>query len=477
MIFFYFFLHLSLLSAAENHAEEMTYITQQTIADSELSSDENDERIAICSTDPIPKQTVINDFLENFYAKIEDVASSSIENNSCLKRGVLLAGKCFFALFGIGAGMGSFEPACLATSRFIDKNPLLCYACGTSVMIVAGTIVTWMGGRLLDRLLGGEEKSLHDDITDNKKRIVIHILANCLGALSCLPDVYTIYKYNSQKSLVIPAALISYILKTEGFYLFLYKLMDIKDKKRFFDGKERSFWAKQIDDARYALYRMTLDQEFKDEEVKKDALFKIKKILNDDTHQHDVASDGMRKGFQYANLIFPLGQEIIKVLLVNQSLSSIIRSSGIRFPLALCLSIPGFSIHASASLHSAGNIFDAIKSYSVSPPSFMAYFFPKTNYTIFTSVIVLSILAAAPGFYIAYDVGSSIDFSCAKYILSVLYVINSIILESFIIIKLYQDWFMNIVERCSTKKLKFMARMTRVFATIAQEIEHLKNQT
>ena len=450
---------------------------------------ESDNHVTVLLEDsniiPVSNNNDEPDLLANFLymlnLKIQDVSN---HNERAIIKWTRISAKSLAVILGLTAGIPFFQPACTASlhSPILPGNDFLCYTFGIGTVIAYGGLVSWAGLRLTDRIRSYkfDEEMLGKKIISEKNGVLGHLISNVSGLFACIPGTYLVYKYNSIKWFVIPTILVDYILRTEGYYTFLNKIKSIKlCSKQIPKNTNYSFQIKQY--LAKNVYKMLSDGELSNNEIQENSLKFIRDLLTSNSNEESIPIEMeygrialiIRKATQYGSLIFPLATEIVRIQLTNKAISNFIDSLYIRIPIALLISIPGFSLNTLASTKSVGNLFDNIykKIYSKSQPTFMSYFYPKYNYLIYSISMFLALLSITGDAFVAFDTTSDSDFSYLKYLLPVLIATNNFLYESFAISGLCQDISIEAIKKFGAGRLKIGVNIMRAYEFAGNIVE------
>lgn len=463
----------------EVREEENKLLTEDSDPDIVLS-DGGASRLQINS---LEENTQYKTFYQNILKFTEKYISGNqiIEENKTIKyaRRTL---KALAITFGTISGFSYFNIACQAAYilPFVENYPAMCYVFAFSTVITYGGASTWAGLKLAGRLdpTTTEEEQIIKLAPSSKYRFLKHLISNFTGIMSCIPDTYSVYKYNSIKLLVIPSFVIDYFFKTEGYYEFI----SIITQLGIFNNKNKmqnNNFSTVIDESFLpTLYQQLYLEEINPEDAKEKTAEFIKELATfphriDELALRDNLSYGkkarvLRRCIQGLSLICPVGNEIVRQLLAYGGLKLFIDSPYICIPASIIISLPGFSLDIMSSTQTAGLIFDAAykKYYGKNNLDFVSVFFPNLNRAIPFIAICLSTLSSAGGAYVAYDTVENSIFSPLKYALPPMVWITNSIFGSYVLIKFFKDTTMDTCKIIGSNIKKVAINITHKLSSI-----------
>lgn len=357
------------------------------------------------------------------------------------KRNIRVCTKVLALLIGGTAGIPYVNAACE-----IVKNPYLCAAFGTGVIVAYGSAASWIALRLASHLdpISDEERFFQNSTTCSK---LSHIIPNTLGIIAALPDFYYLYKYNEIKFLAVQGFLVSYTFKSQGFYELIEIISNFRKSCCQNNVQERGGGRSmaEITHNEIILPLFSSDHRANDvNHIKEEVVGKLTTVIEKNWPTHDFVSvewehkNKLRKAFQALSFMFPLGSLLVNGSIALEGLKLFLPSPWY-YPALAFVMTPGFIMDTVITSMTIGEIFDVsynkiIGNYNT---DYIKSYYPLLSYMIPCSALFFATLSGGGDAVVAHDIISNSTIINESFLANLKNILPFIMMGSSIIFESY----------------------------------------
>ncbi|MDP3372323.1 MAG: hypothetical protein Q8S21_05485 [Candidatus Paracaedibacteraceae bacterium] len=360
--------------------------------------------------------------------------------------------KTLAILYGATGGIPYINACCKAGHGIL----FLCVSFSVGNIISSGGATIWAALRTVEAFDPvSKEENFFRYYQNSYYNAFNHLICNALGLISCVPGTYSVYKYNTEKLLVIPGFLNNYFFSTVGYYEFtnssslmqqtlskLYK-KNLIDKKA--DKIKREI-VKQVNTNVIPLIAINSDvsndlfmsnsinasnSSVVEEFVKKVLLMKLPRNTRESSEFWKNRYP--KKIVQLASMLFPLSGAVINYLLNYEVANLLTTSSVFCTGFAFCATLPNFMIDVLTTSITVHNLFNIIHDNvnENNTDNFFSFHFPILNLVVPVISVVLASLSLAGGWIVSTDCLTKTELTYLIYILPIMTFMSGVISQSF----------------------------------------------